>query len=69
MQYLDYGFYPVNAPSTLITHHLWRGRISGAVWPELVKRHKVESLRKLAKEYNVSHEAIRRTLTAESSKN
>jgi DeoR/GlpR family transcriptional regulator of sugar metabolism len=39
-------------------------RIDPILWPELLKRHQIESLRKLAQEYGVSYEAIRRTLNA-----
>lgn len=33
-------------------------------WPEILERGKTKSLRQIAKEYGVSHEAIRRTLKA-----
>jgi hypothetical protein len=34
------------------------------LWKELAKRHSTQSLRQLAKEYGVSHEAVRRALAA-----
>jgi len=32
--------------------------------PEILERHKTESLRSIAKEYGVSHETVRRALAA-----
>jgi len=64
MQYLDSGFYPVQAPLTLYVS--WRGKLSPSMWTEVIKQHKVESLRSLAREYCVSYEAMRRTLVAAS---
>jgi predicted ArsR family transcriptional regulator len=32
------------------------------LWKELAKRHSTQSLRQLAKEYGISHEAVRRAL-------
>ena len=55
---LTLGLYPVFADIPTNT----RLRIPPYLWPELAERHKTESLRQLAKEYGVSHEAIRRTL-------
>jgi len=60
MQYLDAGLYPVRAPSQLVM--VWKGKLSPSLWPEVNEQYKAKSLRKLAKEYGVSHEAIRRTL-------
>ena len=61
MQYLNAGLYPVRAPSELVM--VWKGKLSPSLWPEVNEQYKAKSLRKLAKEYSVSHEAIRRTLT------
>jgi len=62
MQYLKDGFYPVQAPVQLLI--VWRGKLSPSIWPEVIEQHKVESLRSLAKEYGISHEAVRRALKA-----
>jgi len=62
MQYLDYGFYPVQAPLSLYTG--WRGKLSPSIRFEVVKQYKEKSLRSLAKEYGVSHESVRRALQA-----
>ena len=64
MQYLDSGFYPVQAPYPLYAR--WRGKLSTSLWLEVSKQHNIESLQRLAKEYGVSYEAIRRTLVAAS---
>ena len=64
MQYLELGLYPVDAPSLLVIAHQWRGKVSGLVWSELAERHTAKSLRSLAKQYQVSHEAVRRALKA-----
>ena len=55
---LTLGLYPVFVSLPLQTNH----KLSASFWPELVERHKTESLRQLAKEYGVSYEAVRRTL-------
>ncbi len=60
LQYLDQGLFPVVSQipingSLKVPEHLW---------PELVEQHKTKSLRQLAKQYGVSHEAVRRTLAA-----
>jgi len=55
---LTLGLYPVFVSLPLQTNH----KLSPSLWPELAERNKTESLRQLAKEYGVSHEAIRRTL-------
>jgi hypothetical protein len=33
-----------------------------STWPEVVEQHKIKGLRRLAKEYGVSYEAVRRAL-------
>ena len=40
-------------------------RLQPDLWREIRARHKMRSLRELAAEYGVSHEAVRRTLEAE----
>jgi hypothetical protein len=60
MQYLNDGYYPVQAPHILYIS--WRGKLSPSKWPEVIEQHKIESLRSLAKEYGISHEAVRRAL-------
>ena len=60
MQYLQTGLYPVQAPRQLLM--VWRGKLPPCLWPEVSERHKAESLRSLAKEYDVSYEAVRRAL-------
>jgi len=55
---LTLGLYPVFTDIPTNTHF----RIPSYLWPDLAKRHKTESLRQMAKEYGVSHEAIRQTL-------
>ncbi len=62
MQYLGLGLYPVRAPLLLVATSQWRGKVSGLVWSELAESAKTKSLRTLAKEYGVSHEAVRRVL-------
>jgi len=39
-----------------------RAKVPSHLWPDLVERNKSRSLRQLAKEYGVSHEAIRQTI-------
>ncbi len=62
MQCLNLGFYPVQAPIQL--RIVWRGKLSLSEWPEIISRHRVDSLRQLAMHYGVSHESMRRTLVA-----
>ena len=54
------GLYPVNAPAQLCK--LWMGKIKPSEWGTLAEGREGKSLRQLAKEYRVSHEAVRRTL-------
>ena len=56
--------YPVLAPFCLTIPSRPSRKLSPYLWSEIVARHKTESLRALAGEYGVSHEAIRRTLAA-----
>jgi hypothetical protein len=37
-------------------------KIPQHLWPKVAEQHKTKTLRGLAKEYGVSHEAVRRTL-------
>jgi len=60
MQYLAGEFFPVNAPAHLTA--IWAGSIKLDQWPELVEKCKTGSLRQVARQYGVSHEAVRRTL-------
>jgi len=52
--------YPVNAPARLCI--AWAGKIQPSVWADLAEGREGKSLRRLAREYGVSHEAVRRTL-------
>ena len=56
------GLYPVNAPAQLCIP--WMGKIKTSAWGALAKGREGKSLRQLAKEDGVSHEAVRRTLKA-----
>jgi hypothetical protein len=60
MQYLADEFFPVNAPAHLTV--VWTGAIKPTQWPELVEKCKTGSLRRIARQYGVSHEAVRRIL-------
>jgi hypothetical protein len=60
MQYLADEFFPVDAPVHL--RMIWTGSIKISQWAELVEKCKTVSMRQVAKEYDVSHEAVRRTL-------
>jgi hypothetical protein len=60
MQYLDVGFYPVEAPRILLVG--WRGKLPAYLWPQVVEKSKAKSLRSLAEEYSLSREAVRRVL-------
>ena len=57
---ISVGLYPiyVDPPSSS------RCKISVSELPEILERHKTESLRSIAKEYGVSHETVRRALAA-----
>jgi len=56
MQYLDAGFYPILAPAPLMV--VWRGKLTYSILPDISEQYKAKSLRCLAREYGVSHEAI-----------
>jgi len=56
------GLYPVNAPAQLCIP--WMGKIPLSAWGDLAEGSQGKSLRQLAREYMVSHEAVRRTLRA-----
>ena len=62
MQYLGVGLFPLNAPDYLSV--VWTGKIRPEHWLEIAEQHETKSLRQLAKEYDVSHETVRRTLRA-----
>ena len=53
------GLYPVFAAPPISSHH----RIPVSKWPELLECHKTGSLRDIAKDYGVSYEAVRRTIS------
>jgi len=60
MQYLETGYYPVLAPAELLVN--WRGKLPVSMWTKAVKLHQTKSLRELAKEFDVSHESVRRAI-------
>ncbi|MEE9400892.1 MAG: hypothetical protein V3V32_02625 [Dehalococcoidia bacterium] len=60
MQYLFSGFFPINAPADVVL--VWTGKVQTDSWPDLIGKCKTRSLRQVAKDYGVSHEAVRRTL-------
>jgi len=55
---LTLGLYPVYASIPTKTNH----KVPTSVWPVIMERHKTQSLRQLGKEYNVSHESVRRAI-------
>jgi DNA-binding phage protein len=55
---LTLGLYPVIGAVPQKTNH----KIPSHLWPEVVQRRQTESLRAIAQDYGVSHEAVRRTL-------
>ena len=61
MQYLSVGFFPITAPADITV--AWNGRLRPDSWPEVAEKCRTRSLREVAKEYGVSHEAVRRMLT------
>jgi len=60
MQYLEVGLFPLNAPDYLSV--VWTGKIRPEHWLEIAEQRKTKSLWQLAKQYEVSHETVRRTL-------
>jgi hypothetical protein len=60
MQYLKSSYYPVNAPYDF--QDRWIGKVSSKLTIKLKEQHTTKSLRKLAKEYGVSHETVRRII-------
>ena len=56
--------YPVEAPPHLTIPSRPSRRLSPYLWGESKVRHKTQSIRQVAGEYGVSHETIRRTLSA-----
>lgn len=54
--------FPVLAPLYLTVPSRTGRKLSPYLWSEIIARHETESLRALAKEYGVSHEAVRRAL-------
>ena len=61
---LTLGLYPVFVSLPLKTNH----KLPASVWPELAHQHETTGLRSLAREYGVSHEAVRRALAAAQSR-
>jgi len=61
---LTLGLYPVFVSLPEESHH----KLAPSLWQGLAEQHKAKSLRCLAKEYGVSHEAVRRALVAQTSK-
>ena len=57
---LTLGLYPVFVVIPSESHY----KLAPSLWSGLIEQHKVKSLRTLAREYGVSHEAVRRTLEA-----
>jgi Mor family transcriptional regulator len=53
--------FPVNAPILPKGNH----KLPTYIWLEIAEQHKTMSLRQLAKEYGVSHEAVRRIIKEE----
>ena len=62
MQFLEAGYYPVNAPPDL--YITWKGKLSTTIFCEVKEKHQTQSLCILAREYGVSHETVRRVLKA-----
>ena len=61
---LTLGLYPVLVLLPEESHH----KLKPSLWQGLAEQHKAKSLRCLAEEYGVSHEAVRRALVAQASK-
>jgi len=60
LQYLEIGLFPVCTPAVPAVRS--KGKLPSRLVPELTERHRIQSLRQLANEYGVSHEAIRRAI-------
>jgi hypothetical protein len=56
--------YPVLAPFYLTIPSRPSRKLSPYLWPEIIARHKTESLRALAEEYGASRESVRRALVS-----
>ena len=61
-QYLFFGFCTIYAPVN--STEIWNGKIDPSLWPELKRKCEAGSLREVAKEYGISHDALRKTLWA-----
>ena len=61
-QYINTGYYPVHTPS--IYYICYKGKINTKFYGKIVADSKRRSLREIAKQYRVSYETVRRTLTA-----
>jgi hypothetical protein len=62
MQYLQLGLFPVTTPIQILFVPQWKGKLPASIMTQLIEQRKNKSLRALAREHGVSHEAIRRTL-------
>ena len=60
LQYLEIGLFPVGTPAVSVVRS--KGKLPSRLVPELTERHRTQGLRQLAREYGVSHEAIRRAI-------
>jgi sensor domain CHASE-containing protein len=60
LQYLEIGLFPVYISAVPVVSS--EGKLPSRLVPELTERHRTQSLRQLAKEYGVSHEAVRRVI-------
>ncbi len=62
MQYLLEGLFPIDAPAEVKVR--WNGKVQPESWPQLTEECRTKSLRQVAGEYGVSHEAVRRMVKA-----
>ena len=58
LQDLETGLFPVIVSVPFRSGH----KLLPSIWPGVAEQHESKSLRELAKEYGVSHEAVRRTI-------
>lgn len=52
--------FPVSAPAELLIQ--WSGKLEPESWPQVAEECRTRSLREVAKDYGVSHEAVRRAV-------
>jgi len=60
LQYLEIGLFPFYLFAVPVVGS--KGKLPSRLFPELIERHRTQSLRQLANEYGVSHEAVRRAI-------